>query len=368
MYNTALNTIMVSDAVLAKQQTEFPELYEANAIEKRRYKVATTDLGKLGLAAYAGNGVYVYTGTETHPHLAPLNPDYQFDNVDLDRMITVCLNREWERLPSAPRRGLLIMGPKGTGKSTYLEQRLARQGIPAARMSWGPNMTSADSVYSRTLVGGDIVVEPGSLWQAAEGGYPAIIEEIDLAQPAELAALNDLIDRGRYTIPETGEVIVAKRGFCVFATCNSMFMEDRAGGYAGTRQQNIAVLDRFFKFVMEHASEEKEAEFIAKLYPEMDADVVKGYAKFMAMIHKAADPMSGYADGKGLTHRLSLDFGRRNLIDWLDLTASFEYLEKPGFNVPLYALRPVYTAVLADAEQATVHALYDLVFGTAGSK
>lgn len=352
-YNTALDQIVITPQLLSVQQQEAPELFEANQ-EGRAYQVASAQLGDVGMPAYAGTESYVYVGTSKHPHLAPVNAAYDFHDPALDRLLSVSINREWERRITEPRRGVLLMGPAGVGKSTYIVQRHALQGIPVARLTWNPSMCAADAVYTRSVIDGTTVIEPGVLWQAMVGGYPVTIDEIDLAAPGELASLNELIDTGTYVIPESGEIIRARRGFVVHATCNSRFTEDRDGGYAGTRQQNIAVLNRFYKHVMDYPTVEQDIAFIVKMAPDTPLTTAKAYATFVSLVHKACDPFGTS------TQRLSLDMGRRTLLDWLELSDKFSYLAARGETVPLVALGPVYSAILSDQDKASVKELWDI--------
>jgi len=357
-YNEALNGLTYDQAA----HDDLPAVQAAN-VDGRRYQVTKADLSTLNIAPHFRGVSMAYIGTEDHPHLAAINPKFHFDDLDLDRLINVTIAREWSRAEGDPRRGILIMGDKGVGKTQYLRQRLARQGIPCAVISWRPEMDAVDLIYSKTLIGGDVSIEKGVLWLAAEGGYPVVIEEIDVARPAQLVALNEIIDTGTITIPETGEVIHARRGFCVFANCNSSFTEDRHGGFAGTRSQNISVLDRFFKYTMEAPSDEAQAKFVKALYPDVSDEDAGRYGAFMGMLRKAASSDGSGVSVQGSVHRVSLGFSRRNLIDWMDMTGSFAYLADQHISVPKYALGPIYTNVLPANEKATVEHLFDLAFG-----
>lgn len=357
-YNTALKSIVYDEA----SHADTPTIIAANQ-EGRQYTVTKADLSQLDIAPHFKGVSMAYLGTEDHPHLTPLDPNYQFDNLELDRLINVTIAREWSRTEQAPRRGILMMGPKGSGKSTYARQRLARQGIPCAAITWRPEMDAVDLIYSKTMVGGDVFFEKGALWLAAEGGYPFFIDEIDAAKPGQLVSLNEIFDTGTIMIPETGEVIHARRGFCVFATCNSTFIEDRTGQYAGTRSQNVSVLDRFFKFYMDHPTDEAEAAFVQALNPDMPAELTKSYGTFMGMVRKASSPDGQGVQVGGSVMRLSLDLSRRNLIDWIEMTHAFGYLEAQHVCVPKYALKSIYTSVLPNAEVATVEHLFDVAFG-----
>jgi cobaltochelatase CobS len=93
----------------------------------------------------------------------------------------------------------------------------------------------------------------------------------------------------------------------------------------------------------------------------MDEDLADKYGKFMGMIRHAASD-----DGqqvRGVQKHLSLDFSRRNLVDWIETTKAFAYLEAQRVCVPKYALGPVFTAGLPADEKATIEHLFDVAFG-----
>ena len=324
--------------------------------EGRGYQVGAADLGTHGFPKeFQGTTSVHYIGTEGHPHLARTDPGYQFDNIEMDRLITVALNREWQRKEDDPRRGILLMGPTGSGKTTYIRQRLARQGIPLVEMTWREEMETVDSLYTRELVGGDISIAYAAITQAAIGGYPVLINEIDAGRPGQVMGLNEVIDTGRITIPETGETIEAKRGFQVYATCNSSFLEDLSGSYAGTRTQNASVLNRFFKFEFGYPDEKKEIAFIQKRYPSFA--FATEAAKFAALMRKASEE-SGH-DG----HQIAVQFSRRTLIDWLDVAGHLGHLKDKGLSPLKYALGPVIAAGRPPEEVASIYHLFNLAFG-----
>jgi len=364
MYNQALRGIVFDPKQHNDPTDPMAIANQERANGTRNFGVSIADLGAIGFGTeFAGTQSAVYLGTEGHPHLASCNPRFVFDNPKLDRLITVTINREWDREEHEPRRGILLMGPTGAGKSTYFRERFARQGIPAVEMTWRSEMEAVDAIYTRELIAGDVVLAPAAIQIAARGGYPVIIHEIDNARPGQLIALNEIFDTGTITIPETGEVIHAKRGFAVYATCNSSFIEDRSGNYAGTRSQNVAVLRRFFKCKFEYADLAAEKAFIQKHFPDVKDDVAGQYAQFVTYLRKASDPLGDGLSVSNSKKRLSLEFSRSHLLDWLSLTTSFAYLEQRQISVPKYALEPVYTAGLPDDEIATVEHLFDVAFG-----
>lgn len=331
----------------------------ANA-ENRGYTVGVADLHSLGLPkGYKGTTSVVFQGTADHVHAARVDPNFQFDNLELDRLITVCLNREWQRKEDDARRGILMMGPTGSGKTTYIRQRLARQGIPLVDMTWTESMETNDALFTQELVGGDLSIAYAAVTQAAIGGYPVMINEFDMARPGQAAGLNEVIDTGRIVIPLTGEVIQAKRGFHVFATCNSSFLEDVSGAYAGTRGQNASLYRRFFKYFLGYPGEEQTAAFVKERYP--DFGFAAETARFAYLLRQAAGS-DGFTSGSD-NHRIGIDFSRGTLVEWLDFAGSVGYLKDKGESPLKYALKPVFYDGRPAEEVASIMHLFDLAFG-----
>ncbi|WP_440986289.1 AAA family ATPase (plasmid) [Xanthomonas sontii] len=352
MYNTHLDTLSVPST-----NDPFQD-HNQSVSGKLDFRIAMASTDMIGMPALGANETVVGVGTKGHIYLAPVNPYFHFDNPDFDRLFTMTINREWERHESEPRRGLLVSGDSGTGKTTHIRQRFAYQGIPCIEVTMRPDMEPTDLLYTREIVGGDTMISYGAGALAAKHGIPMIINEIDAAKPSTLLGLNEFFDTGSIVINETGEVIQAKRGFQVFATCNSKFLDDPTDSFTGTRGQNVSVLRRFFSMVYDSPTVEQEQEFILSLYPDINPEVAKKKAEFIIAVRAAGKEPTQV---NGRTVQLSRTFCRSMVIDWLDLEGRFEYLAKQGISAAQYALGPVLTNLLPDHEKAAVKGLFEQV-------
>ena len=87
---------------------------------------------------------------------------------------------------------------------------------------------------------GKLVFAPGALVKAMKNGWWLLLDELNLAPPDVLEALNRVLDDNRELfIPETGETIKAHPRFQLFAAQNP------AGVYGGRKQLSRAFTNRF---------------------------------------------------------------------------------------------------------------------------
>ncbi|APO93293.1 MULTISPECIES: AAA family ATPase [Xanthomonas] len=350
MYNTNL------EAITIPANDPFADT-NALAASPLDYRVAVSKMQAIGLTIGDADTI-VGVGTKNHTYLSTLNPYFHFDNIEFDRLFSMALAREWSRDDAEPRRGLLVSGDSGTGKTTHIRQRLAIQGIPCIEVTMRADMEPTDLLYTRSIVGGDTIIEYGAGALAAKHGIPLVINEIDAAKPSTLLGLNEFFDTGTVVITETGEVIHAKRGFQVHATCNSKFLDDPTDAFAGTRGQNASVLRRFFSMVYESPTADQEADFIQSLYPDLDAGVVKKKATFVVALRDAGKTPTKIGNQNV---QLSRTFCRSMVIDWLYLESTFGYMLNRGVSPGLYALGPVLTNLMPDHEKEAVKALYETI-------
>jgi cobaltochelatase CobS len=327
----------------------------SSAIETSFVPVPLTVFGIESSGAMPGLSAF-----ESHPHLPRVMP-FVF-NEDTLRPLQYAWLREVNRAEHKPRRGLWISGPKGAGKTTTIEQFFARLGVPVASLTANREFRVLDAIVSKTLRplpngGMEIVYQDGPLAQAMRGGYPIILNELDLADPGELTGLNDIVDRGVFVVPDTGEVIRAKRGFLVCVTANSNGGGDSTGEYAGVGTMNTALMSRFFKFKVNYPTLEEElkvlvAAGVVNLGDAKSETVARKVLEIGGMIRDAYQRRSS-----GLTSPIST----RELIDIVEAAPNFQRLAARGENVVKYAFALCYTNGLEPAAEEAVKQIIEKV-------
>jgi len=140
-------------------------------------------------------------------------------------------------------------GEKGTGKSETVRQFAARTGRGYCRINFHKYTTSEDYIGAVGLENGDTVFKEGDFLTAYTTPATLILlDEITNADPAALATLNGFLEPNS-AVSYGGAVRRRAPNVLVFAADNTLTNGDESGRYAGTRQMNSALADRFARVV-----------------------------------------------------------------------------------------------------------------------
>jgi len=140
-------------------------------------------------------------------------------------------------------------GEKGTGKSETVRQFAARTGRGYCRINFHKYTTSEDYIGAVGLDNGATVFKDGDFLQAFTTPATLILlDEITNADPAALATLNGFLEPNS-AVSYGGAVRRRAANVLVFAADNTLTNGDESGRYAGTRQMNSALADRFARVV-----------------------------------------------------------------------------------------------------------------------
>ena len=123
------------------------------------------------------------------------NPDYVFREDLLGEIAGFFLTG----LPA-----LKLLGHKGCGKTTIVEQIHAALNYPLVKITAHPRMEASSLISQFVPVAtGGFAHRLGPLAQAAKAGCSVLIDEYNLLDPGEAASLNVILERGQFEL-QTG--------------------------------------------------------------------------------------------------------------------------------------------------------------------
>lgn len=228
---------------------------------------------------------------------------------------------------------VLLVGPKGCGKTSAIESLAAAVKQPLRRINLTNQTRVRDFVGYRTLEyekddDGDvrqfISWVDNILPDAARNNHWLLVDEIDASPPGVTLVMQSVLEpRRQLFLPENGGEIVTppgkvkgqpnemdKRRFRIFATANTLGYGDDTGFYAGTNVMNAAMLDRFAIVRVDYPKPEIERS-ILKARTGLCRTVLKKMVEFAALIRKAV-----VEDDTGIT------ISTRQLVQWGKMIAS----------------------------------------------
>ena len=212
---------------------------------------------------------------------------------------------------------LMLLGPKGVGKTTAAEHVSQYYNMPFVTITADPSVTIEDlfctitpnmdiknefeirkylsDTYTKMLSNGGLseddiqqefdkiiksLGENNSQWKrqmsmlfrAYTEGWIIIINEINNFSPAVLIALNDAFYGSSRSITIQGQTYFCHEKTIVIGTSNY--------GYQGNNPMNEAFIDRFYRILMTDLIDETYGNYLSKKYSKADAKGILAYTKF----------------------------------------------------------------------------------------
>lgn len=197
-----------------------------------------------------------------------LDNSYQFTGWQTDMIVW------WLNYSDIP---LYIFGPAGCGKTSGLKQIAARINYPCYEVTGYDSMQPVDLEGCQSLRASETGATEtqwlmGPLAKAMQEGALFIFNEMDMASPSSLVALNTILDGSPLVLEQTGQVIQPAPGFMFAATGNSNGSGDDSGAYTGVMRQNFALQDRFVAIAADYMSRQTELALM------MGAATVRSYS------------------------------------------------------------------------------------------
>lgn len=180
----------------------------------------------------------------------------------LETPTTVKHLRDMAMAAESPRHPVLLIGPTGTGKSSFVGyySKLLNNECMFVNMNGQSDVIHLIGKYE--VKGGQTVWVDGPLTSAMRNGYHICLEEINMTLPDILVRLNNIMDANNCLVlaERNNEVVKPHPEFRLFATMNP------PGEYAGAKELNPAFLSRFAAVLQVEFMPETEELAIMKFY------------------------------------------------------------------------------------------------------
>lgn len=285
------------------------------------------------------------------PHVPKLMPEYVFRRETLRDIL--CF------LDDPDGDGLYFAGHYGAGKTTLPYQVAARLNWPVQSFTAHSRMEFDDLVGTWKMANGSMQFVYGPLSIAMREGHLFILNEIDRADPGQLAGLHDVLEGHPLVIATNGgEAVHAHPNFRFFANGNSLGSGDSTGLYQGVQQLDIAFMDRFRVVEVDYPTEDIEMAILENKCPELPEDVRRNMIRIANHIRKL------FVGGEEVATPLTITMSTRALCRWAKLTVVF----RNAPNALSYALNQALLAKAEPEQKIAIEQIAKDVFGQTWSQ
>jgi len=184
-------------------------------------------------------------------------------------------NNAFEIIDSAFEKGLfvIIIGPKGTGKTTLVREYAMRKSKNLQSINFSLRTRESHLVGTKSLTDGNIGFDEGILVKSMKEGNILYLDEINAAEADVLLRLDEALDDRRQLILKEsgGETIKAKDSWFVVSTINPLT-------HVGTKELPPQILSRFpVRVRLDYPPEDIEYQIIKRhVKNPNEADVLQG--------------------------------------------------------------------------------------------
>ncbi|MDE3208586.1 MAG: AAA family ATPase [Pseudomonadota bacterium] len=282
-----------------------------------------------------------------------INPDYRFCLDSLRVIHGFFLSMD---------RCMQLVGHKGCGKTTLVEQYHARTNIPLIQYTAHPR-TELDDLLGHFVMtqSGGMRFHEGPVLRAAKQGLSVLVDEFNVMDPGVATGLNAILQGGgRFYVPQTEESVSPHPEFRFFATGN---MDEGKGLYAGRQRQDVANDDRFWFWKLDYPGPDYEVPLVQAIFEAAHLDVAT--ARTMAMkcvdvANKLREQFIGVSDA---VDALEVTMSTRSLIRWARLMTIFRHVVRLGQEPVHFALEVALTHRPIDpSTKLAIHAIVESVF------
>ena len=184
-------------------------------------------------------------------------------------------NNSFEILNQAYDKKLfvLIIGPKGTGKTSLIREYATQRSIDLESINFSLRTRESHLVGTKNLNEGNVDFDEGLLVKSMKDGNMLYLDEINAAEADVLLRLDEALDDRRQIVlkESDGSKVKAKDSWFVVATINPLT-------HVGTKELPPQLLSRFpVRIRLDYPSEDIELEIIKRhVKNSKDSDVLQG--------------------------------------------------------------------------------------------